>query len=110
MSKISLEEQERRAEAARQFSHSTRMSGGRVPPSAEASIAAYVRGEIDEAEMRRRARADYGLPAEHNTSECPASGQSVGRMVEIPGSDEWKITCPECGAWWHGGGVLLPKH
>lgn len=41
---------------------------------------------------------------------CPASGRDAGRMIEIPGSDDWKIACPDCGAWWHGGGIRLPRH
>lgn len=41
---------------------------------------------------------------------CPASGRDVGRMVAIPGSDDWKIHCPECGTWWHGGSTVLDEH
>ena len=41
---------------------------------------------------------------------CPASGENEGRMIPIPGSDEWKIECPTCGAWWHGGSTVLPDH
>lgn len=58
---ISREEQDRRAERLRQFRHSTEMEGGRVPEAAERDLAQFVRGEIDEAEMLRRARAEYGL-------------------------------------------------
>ena len=25
---------------------------------------------------------------------CPSSGENLGRMIEIQGSDEWDITCP----------------
>ncbi|MGH3973219.1 MAG: hypothetical protein ACRDS9_07830 [Pseudonocardiaceae bacterium] len=41
---------------------------------------------------------------------CPSSGENVGRMIEIPGSEEWKIECPTCGATWHGGSTLLDDH
>ncbi|GAA1874379.1 hypothetical protein GCM10009751_37410 [Myceligenerans crystallogenes] len=41
---------------------------------------------------------------------CPASGQNVGRMVEIPGSDDWNIRCPECGMSWAGGSTVLDEH
>ncbi|MCW4601563.1 antitoxin VbhA family protein [Janibacter hoylei] len=58
---ISPEEQARRAEALRQFRHSTEMSGGRLSDDAEHDLAEYVRGEVDEAEMLRRVRARFGL-------------------------------------------------
>lgn len=58
---ISQEEQERRVEVARQFRHSTEMEGGRVSDAAQADFAAHARGEIDEAELLRRARQRYGL-------------------------------------------------
>lgn len=41
---------------------------------------------------------------------CPSSGQPNGRMIEIPGSDEWHIKCPTCGAWWAGGSTILDEH
>ncbi|WP_448656852.1 hypothetical protein [Microbacterium lacticum] len=41
---------------------------------------------------------------------CPSSGENAGRIVEIPGSDDWKIHCPDCGVWWHGGSTVLPDH
>ena len=43
-------------------------------------------------------------------SRCPSSGENVGRMIEIPGSDEWKIRCPTCGALWFGGSTVLDEH
>lgn len=61
VSDISPEERARRREDARQFRHSTEMEGGRVPEAAQADLAAYARGEIDEDEMLRRARRFYGL-------------------------------------------------
>lgn len=41
---------------------------------------------------------------------CALSGKDVGRMIEIPGSEEWKIECPSCGTWWHGGSTVLVEH
>lgn len=41
---------------------------------------------------------------------CRSSGENVGRMIEIPGSDDWKIQCPTCGRWWHGGSTVLVDH
>lgn len=41
---------------------------------------------------------------------CPSSGENVGRMVEIWGSDEWRIECPTCGAMWAGGSTVLMEH
>lgn len=41
---------------------------------------------------------------------CPSSNKSVGRMIEIPGSDDWKIECPTCGCKWHGGSTVLDEH
>ncbi|GAA2840765.1 hypothetical protein GCM10010522_69160 [Kribbella solani] len=41
---------------------------------------------------------------------CPSSGENVGRMIPIPGSDDWKIKCPTCSTWWHGGSTVLPDH
>lgn len=58
---ISSEEQARRAEALRQSRHSTEMEGGRLSDEAERDLAEFVRGEIDEAEMIRRARETFGL-------------------------------------------------
>lgn len=46
---------------AAQFRHSTEMSGGRLSDDAEHDLAEYVRGEVDEAEMLHRARAQFGL-------------------------------------------------
>lgn len=58
---ISDEERARRAEAARRSRHSAEMEGGYVPAETQADQDAYVRGEIDEAEMVRRFRERYGL-------------------------------------------------
>jgi len=41
---------------------------------------------------------------------CPASGENVGRMIEIQGSDEWYIACPACVMRWAGGSTVLPNH
>lgn len=41
---------------------------------------------------------------------CAASGLNVGRMIAIPGSDEWKIECPDCVALWFGGSTVLDVH
>lgn len=41
---------------------------------------------------------------------CSASGTDVGQMIVIPGSDEWKIRCPECGVHWYGGSTVLSDH
>lgn len=41
---------------------------------------------------------------------CPASGENVGRFIPIPGMDDWKIECPSCGTWWHGGSTVLDDH
>lgn len=61
MADVTSEETARRVEEARRFRHSTEMEGGRVPDAAQQDIAAYARGEVDEAEMLRRARQRYGL-------------------------------------------------
>ena len=61
MADVTSEETARRVEEARRFRHSTEMGGGRVPDPAQQDIAAYARGEVDEAEMLRRARQRYGL-------------------------------------------------
>lgn len=61
VSGIRPEEHARRREEARQFRHSTEMESGRVPDAAQADVAAYERGELDEDEMLRRARRLYGL-------------------------------------------------
>lgn len=49
-------------------------------------------------------------PRNVRNDRCPSSGQPVGRMIETPGSDEWKIKCPTCGKWWHGGSTVLDEH
>lgn len=41
---------------------------------------------------------------------CPSSGQDVGRVIVIPGSDDWKVECPMCGTIWHGGSTVLDDH
>ncbi|WP_237742890.1 hypothetical protein [Actinopolymorpha alba] len=41
---------------------------------------------------------------------CPSSSENVGRVIEIPGMDEWKIECPTCGAMWAGGSTVLIEH
>ncbi|WP_026821230.1 hypothetical protein [Arthrobacter castelli] len=41
---------------------------------------------------------------------CASSGEDVGRMIEIPGSGDWKVECPKCGRWWHGGSTVLDDH
>lgn len=41
---------------------------------------------------------------------CPSSGENVGRMLEIRGSDEWNISCPTCGTRWAGGSTILDDH
>jgi hypothetical protein len=41
---------------------------------------------------------------------CPSGGDDVGRMIEIPRSDDWHIKCPACGAWWSGGSTVLVEH
>lgn len=41
---------------------------------------------------------------------CPSSGENAGRMVEIPGTDEWRIECPTCGMRWAGGSTVLADH
>lgn len=61
MATIGREEQERRAEGLRQFRHSAEMEGGRLSAEAERDLAQYVRQEVDEAEMLRRARDEFGL-------------------------------------------------
>lgn len=58
---ISQQEQQARAERIRQFRASTEMEGGSFSPETERDLAQYVRGEVDEAEMLRRARAEFGL-------------------------------------------------
>lgn len=58
---ISREEQNLRAEDLRQFRHSTEMEGGRLSDAVERDLAEFVRGDVDEAEMLRRARARHGL-------------------------------------------------
>ena len=58
---VSAEEQLLRAEDVRRIRHSTEMEGGFIPLEAQADQDAFVRGEIDEEEMLRRARARFGL-------------------------------------------------
>ena len=85
MADVTSEETARRVEEARRFRHSTEMGGGRVPDPAQQDIAAYARGEVDEAEMLRRARQRYGLdglPAHHN-AEC--SWRVGGGEPLVPG-------------------------
>lgn len=41
---------------------------------------------------------------------CPSSGENVGKLISIPGSDDHKIQCPTCGTTWCGGGRVLPDH
>jgi len=41
---------------------------------------------------------------------CPSSGENVGRMMEIQGSDEWYMACPTCGMRWAGGSTVLSDH
>lgn len=41
---------------------------------------------------------------------CPASGENVGRVIEISGSDEWNIECPTCDGRWAGSGTVLSDH
>lgn len=41
---------------------------------------------------------------------CPSSGEDVGRMIPMFGSDDWKTQCPTCGTTWYGGGPQLPDH
>ncbi|WP_029146240.1 hypothetical protein [Microbacterium luticocti] len=41
---------------------------------------------------------------------CPASGESVGRMSPIPGSDDGTIECPDCGRSWFSGSTVLDDH
>lgn len=50
-------------------------------------------------------------PTRNQSGEsCPSSGKPDGRMIEIPGSDEWNIKCPTCGARWAGGSTTLDEH
>lgn len=48
--------------------------------------------------------------AEATNPMCPASGTNVGRMLPIPGSDDWRIECPTCGMTWGGGSTVLDEH
>ena len=41
---------------------------------------------------------------------CPSSSKNVGRMIEIAGSDDWRIECPTCGSKWGGGSTVLEEH
>lgn len=45
-----------------------------------------------------------------SSMRCPSSGMDHGRMIEIPGSDEWKIECTCCGRMWAGGSTFLDEH
>ena len=58
---ISTKEALLRGEDVRRIRHSTEMEGGFIPLEAQADQDAFVRGEIDEDEMLRRARARFGL-------------------------------------------------
>jgi hypothetical protein len=61
----------------------------------------------------RRSKGTVFMKAEQNQDaerRCPSSGKSVGKMLEIWGSDEWNIECPTCGAWWSGGSTVLDEH
>ncbi len=55
----------------------------------------------------RITRSDADADAD---SRCPSSGMKVGKMIEIPGSDDGKIECPRCGTFWHGGSTVLAEH
>lgn len=57
---ITKEEQQRRAEAAREIRHSTELEGGRSSDEARADQDAYVRGEISIDELIARAKAHAG--------------------------------------------------
>lgn len=57
---ITREEQQRRAEAAREIRHSTELEGGRTSDEARADQDAYVRGEISIDELIARAKAYAG--------------------------------------------------
>ncbi|MFT4258135.1 hypothetical protein [Microbacterium sp.] len=41
---------------------------------------------------------------------CPSSGENVGRMLPIAGSDDWYIQCPTCSTRWAGGSTVLDDH
>lgn len=41
---------------------------------------------------------------------CPASGEDVGEVEYIWGSDDWYVTCPMCEARWAGGRTVLSDH
>lgn len=61
---ISRDEMERREWDLRQFRHSTEMEGGHLSDAVERDLAQYVRGEVDENELLRRARErTFGRPA-----------------------------------------------
>lgn len=40
-------------------------------------------------------------------ARCASSGENAGRMIPLAESDEWKVGCPACGHWWHGGSTAL---
>lgn len=61
MAEVGRDEQERRSEELRQFRHSTEMEGGRLSDAVEHDLAQFVRGDVDEAELRRRVRERHGL-------------------------------------------------
>lgn len=59
---ISAQEQAHRAEDARQARHSTEMEGVTTDSVTRSDEDEYVRGNIDEQELIRRARVRYGAP------------------------------------------------
>lgn len=61
MGGITAEESRRRAEDVARIAHSTEMEGGRVPDEAMADLAEFIDGDVDEAELLRRADARFGL-------------------------------------------------
>lgn len=68
-------------------------------------------------DMQRRQGPDYVriqetilTKEEDMKAWCPSSGADVGRMIELPGTDEWHFVCPTCGAKWAGGSTVLADH
>lgn len=85
-------------------------NGNSSSSQAETSCRFKIGPDGGEADVRRRRRVIWHPAAvdEQNTNPCPGS-QRAGRFLEIPGSDDYKLACWECGATWYGG-PDIPEH
>lgn len=77
-------------------------------PAAQRDVDAFYRELPNEDDLEEE---DFTpLEPRATRQRCPSSGENVGRMIEIPGMDDWRIECPTCGAMWAGGSTTLSEH